>query len=75
MRHSTSNSHRSCTWSRNDVNISGRSDEGTSGSSHVRVGHENVHTVLRILLVLALRLKHESLEDVIVPRDHAVRVY
>ncbi len=41
-------------------------------ASYVRVGHEDVHAVLCVLLVVALRLEHEPLEDVVVPRDDAV---
>ena len=38
---------------------------------HLRVGHEDVHAVFRVFLVLALRLEHETLQDVVVPRHDA----
>ena len=44
-------------------------------AAYVRVRHEDVHAVLRVLLVLALGLEHEPLEDVVVPRDDAVCVW
>ena len=43
-------------------------------AAYVRVRHEDVHAVLRVLLVLAFGLEHEPLEDVVVPRDDAACV-
>ncbi len=42
---------------------------------HVRVCHENVHAVFRILLVLMLGFQDEPLENLVVPGDDAAPVY
>jgi hypothetical protein len=39
----------------------------------LRVCHENMHAVFRILFIFALGLQHEPLEDVIIPCDDAAR--
>lgn len=41
--------------------------------ANLRISQENVHTVLSILLVLALSLKNELFQNVVVPGDDAVR--
>lgn len=51
----------------------GRPDEATR--DHVRVCHENVHAVFRVLLILTLCFQDKPLENVIVPGDNAAPVY
>jgi hypothetical protein len=38
----------------------------------LRVCHENMHAVFRVLFIFALGVQHELLEDVIIPCDDAV---
>ncbi len=40
---------------------------------NLRVGHEDVHTVLSILFVVAFCLKDELFEDAVIPRNDAKR--
>jgi hypothetical protein len=39
----------------------------------LRVCHENMHAVFRVLFIFALGLQHEPLEDVIIPCNDTAR--